>query len=104
LHMSVVRRRGPLLSRAHIWRRDLGFCNGGVCGVAGGAAADLVASEAGGRASMLPPVWAPSLWFLEMPVHLAGHPTCLDSTVWDFEVKAVEVVRILGRGVLHWTG
>ena len=71
--------------------------------MAGGEAADLAASEAGGRASMLPPVWAPSLWFLEMPVHLAGHPACLDSTVWDFEVKAVEVVRILGRGVLHWT-
>ena len=56
LHMSVVRRRGPLLSRAHILRRDLGFCNRGVWAVAGGEAADLVASEAGGRASMLPPV------------------------------------------------
>ena len=38
-----------------------------------------------------------------MPVLLAGHPAYLDSTVWDFEVKAVEVVMILGRGVLHWT-
>ena len=92
------------MSRAHIWRRGLGFCNGGVCGVAGGAAAGLVASEAGGRASMLPPVCAPSLWFLEVQVHLAGHLACLDSTVCDFEVKAVEVVMILGRGVLHWTG
>ena len=38
-----------------IAQRDLGFCNRGAWAVAGGEAADLVASEAGGRASMLPP-------------------------------------------------
>ena len=52
---------------------------------------------------MLPPFWTLSLWLFEMPVLLAGHPVCLDSTVWDFEVKAVEAVVILGRGVLPWT-